>query len=68
MPALTWINGINLVLGLWILIAPWALGYAGVTNGAAANDSIVGFVIVTVAAIRIAYARRPTVVGPPRRY
>ncbi len=39
---LSWINGI---LGLWLVIAPFALSYSK-TSGATVNDIIVGIVVI----------------------
>lgn len=39
---LSWINA---VLGLWLVVAPFALSYSGV-SGATVNDIIVGIVVI----------------------
>ena len=39
------LNWINAVLGLWLVIAPFALSYSGV-SGATVNDIIVGIVVI----------------------
>lgn len=40
---------VNLALGLWSMIAPWALGFAGVTAAATAHV-VVGLIVALVAA------------------
>ena len=57
-----WVNG---MLGLWIMVAPWVIGYAHAASAATSNDVIVGIVIMIVAAIRIASGRPMVPVGPP---
>lgn len=44
-------SGLDLVAGLWLVIAPFVLGYATVT-GALWNDVIFGIAIVVLAASR----------------
>jgi hypothetical protein len=53
----------NVVLGVWIIIAPWVLGYRGLAP-AVANDVFVGVLIVAFSIIRAASNRTMTV-GPP---
>jgi hypothetical protein len=52
----------NMVLGFWIIIAPWFLGYRGI-SAAVANDVFVGILIMAFSITRAA-SRRVTV-GPP---
>jgi len=40
---LSWINAL---LGLWVLLAPFILGYSGTSGGATWNDVIVGVVVI----------------------
>ena len=47
-----WEEWINLVLGLWVLVAPWALGFAQNT-GAMGNHVTVGIVVAVLAAIEL---------------
>jgi hypothetical protein len=49
---------INLALGLWIVTAPWALGYARFAHAATTNDIVSGLPMVAVAAIRLGLFRR----------
>ncbi|HEY3852275.1 MAG TPA: SPW repeat protein, partial [Steroidobacteraceae bacterium] len=42
------LSGINLVLALWTMAAPWVCGYAG-NAGGTANNVIVGAVIAVLA-------------------
>jgi hypothetical protein len=59
---------INLMLGFWIVTAPWAMGYAGLAGGAAANDIVIGLLVMFFAAVRIVSdSRMPTVGGPSPR-
>ena len=37
---------INLVLGVWLIIAPFVLGYSGSSTVAIANDGILGVLLV----------------------
>src|SRR5262249_37568742 len=47
-----WEEWINLLLGLWVLVAPWALGFADNT-GAMGNHVVVGIVVAALAAIEL---------------
>lgn len=44
-----WQDGVNLLLGLWLIVSPWVLGYAAQQN--AAWDSWIPGVIMAVAAL-----------------
>lgn len=46
------LSGIIVVLGLWMIVAPWLLGYGYVTT-AFWNSLIVGLVVVGVAVARV---------------
>ena len=50
---MNWISWTNFVLGLWLIIAPFTLGYAGVTT-AVYEDVILGILIALFAAIVVA--------------
>ena len=47
-----WEEWINLVLGLWVLVAPWALGFEANVN-ATRNHVIVGIVVAVLAALEL---------------
>ncbi len=47
-----WQDGLNLLLGVWLAISPWALGYAAEVTPAW-NAHIWGIVIAVVAAIAL---------------
>jgi SPW repeat len=59
---------INLVLGIWMLIAPWAIGYVRFATGPATNDTIMGILVIVFAGIRIASGRQMAPAGTPPRY
>jgi SPW repeat len=42
MKRITWIN---LILGLWLIIAPFALKYAGLAHPAAVEDVVMGIIV-----------------------
>lgn len=48
-----WTSGINLIAGLWLISAPFVLGYTYLTS-ALWNDVIVGIVVAAIAAVRVA--------------
>jgi hypothetical protein len=55
-----WQEWINLILGAWIFVAPWALGFAGDRFPAASWDHwVVGALIFIISALNIASARGP---------
>src|SRR5262249_54190551 len=47
-----WEEWINLVLGLWVLVAPWALAFTENTS-ATGNHVVVGIVVAVLAAIEL---------------
>ncbi|MDD5249534.1 MAG: SPW repeat protein [Rhodocyclaceae bacterium] len=47
-----WQDPVNLVLGLWMLISPWVLGYQA-ESAAQSNAVIVGVVIAILAALEL---------------
>jgi hypothetical protein len=49
-----WRDGVNVVVGLWLIASPWALGYATLTTPAW-NAYVVG-VIIAVAALAALFA------------
>lgn len=61
------VSGINLLAGLWLIIVPYFYDFASMSrqdvgtspeSRATANMLVAGFVIVVIAAIRMAYAYR----------
>lgn len=57
-----WEDWVNLVLGAWLVVAPWALGFAALA-AAAWNHVIVGALIAALAAWELWDARH----APPTR-
>lgn len=43
-------SGLNVVLGLWLIVAAWFLGYTG--SQAMWNDMLVGIALVVLAGIK----------------
>jgi hypothetical protein len=56
-----WEEWANLLLGLWVLVAPWNLGFEGSTV-ATINHAIIGIVVAVLAAIELWLTYRK----PPR--
>ena len=56
-----WEEWLNLIVGLWILVSPWALKFSGSTN-AMRTDVIVGLIVAVIAAIELWMLHRT----PPR--
>ena len=48
-----WTSGINIVAGLWLIIAPFALGYVDI-RAALWNDIVVGIIVAAFAVARVA--------------
>ena len=48
-----WTSGINIVAGLWLIIAPFVLGYEGI-QAALWNDVLVGIIVAAFAVARVA--------------
>lgn len=46
----TWQDWLNLLLGAWLFVSPWALNFAGTLPHAARNAWIVGAAITLIAA------------------
>jgi hypothetical protein len=53
---ITLASGANLILGLWLIVAPFVLTFTG--SGARGNDIILGIVIAVIAACRVFGAYR----------
>jgi hypothetical protein len=51
-PAGQWAIGINLLLGLWLIVAPWILGDGGEGN-VVWNEVVVGAAIALIAVVRV---------------
>ncbi len=47
-----WQDGINLILGIWLFVSPWVLGFIGATN-AATNAWAVGVIVAILALLAI---------------
>jgi hypothetical protein len=55
----TWEEWLNLLVGIWVAVSPWIVGFSG--NATATRDHlIVGIIVAVVAAVRL------WLVGPPR--
>ena len=52
-----WEEGVNILLGIWMVISPWVLRFAG-TRGPEANAVIVGVLVIAFAAWAMAIARQ----------
>jgi hypothetical protein len=48
-----WTSGINIIAGLWLIIAPFLLGYDAI-QAALWNDVIVGIIVAAFAVARVA--------------
>lgn len=46
-------SGLNLLLGVWLIIAPWVLNYSAV-DGAVWNQVTIGVVVAVLAVARVA--------------
>lgn len=57
---MTGLSWLNVLAGIWLIIAPWILDYQ--TLASKINDVLLG-VIVTVVALIVALAPRETVTG-----
>ena len=43
----SWLSWINVVLGIWLIISPWVLGYTGI-HAAAWNNVILGIIVIVL--------------------
>jgi hypothetical protein len=48
-----WQDTVNLILGVWLFLSPWLLGYAGTTVNASWNAWIFGVALVVFSAIAV---------------
>jgi SPW repeat len=55
-----WIDWVNILLGLWLIVAPWVLSSTAIDGLAALNSRSVGIGLVALAALAM---YRPTVLG-----
>jgi len=56
-----WEEWLNLIVGLWVLVSPWALKFSGSTT-AMRTDVIIGIIVAVIAAIELWMLHR----APPR--
>jgi len=54
-----WEEVVNILIGIWMIISPWVLGFTG-TRNAEANAVIVGIIAIVFAAWAMAFARQHT--------
>lgn len=52
-----WEEWLNLLLGIWAIIAPWALGFSALTYAVAAHV-VVGVVVALAAAIELWFTKK----------
>jgi succinate dehydrogenase/fumarate reductase cytochrome b subunit len=52
-----WEEWVNLVVGLWVLVSPWVLGFANTT--AMVVHVIVGILVAVIAAVELWMMHRP---------
>lgn len=48
-----WEEWINLIVGLWVFVSPWVLGFANTTTGAMGIHLVVGAAVAVIAAIEV---------------
>jgi len=48
-----WQDWLNLLIGIWLFISPWVIGFAGADFGASWNAWILGVAIVVFSAIAV---------------
>ncbi len=54
-----WEEWVNLVLGVWTVVSPWVVGFAGVTT-AMWTHVIIGLVVAALAATQLWVVRHPS--------
>jgi hypothetical protein len=57
-----WEEWLNLIVGLWVFVSPWVLGFAGSNTRAMGIHLVVGAIVALVAAIEVWMLHR----SPPR--
>ena len=53
MKAKRWQDWLNLLIGIWLFISPWVIGFAGADYGASWNAWILGVAVVVFSAIAV---------------
>ena len=53
-----WANWANVLLGVWLVIAPFIIGYNKTSTGALWNDIILGFLVGILAYIGTTTSRK----------
>jgi hypothetical protein len=56
-------SGINLVLGIWLIISPWVYGYATTARNAMASSVIVGILVLIFGILRYSAPHSRTVLS-----
>jgi SPW repeat-containing protein len=56
-----WEEWLNLIVGLWVAVSPWVVGFSA-NAGAARDHLVVGVIVAVVAAVRLWLVHQ----GPPR--
>ena len=57
-----WEEWLNLIVGIWVFVAPWALGFTGTNTRAMGVHLVVGAAVAVIAAIEVWMLHRT----PPR--
>lgn len=57
-----WEEWLNLIVGLWVLVSPWTLGFSGTTTEAMGVHLTIGALVALIAAIEVWMLHRT----PPR--
>jgi SPW repeat len=55
-----WEEWLNLIVGLWVLVSPWVLGFQGTT--AMTTHVVIGIIVAVLAAFELWFLRQ----NPPR--
>jgi hypothetical protein len=48
---MNWLSGVNLLVGIWLIISPWVLGFSSTTQ-ATWSTVIAGIIVAVLGAIR----------------
>jgi len=57
-----WEEWLNLIVGIWVFVSPWVLGFTGSNTRAMGVHLVVGFLVAVIAAIEVWMLHRT----PPR--